>query len=71
MVVWNMVDVTMEIRCKECGRGVYGFWKYMETPACSKVCYRRLIAKGEITRLIPEREYPELGILPIAEVQNG
>jgi hypothetical protein len=50
------------MNCPNCGRVIYGFWKYPVSLACSWKCFRRLIAEGKIPRITPERSYEELGI---------
>jgi hypothetical protein len=48
--------------CENCGREVFGFWKYGLSHACSMGCFRNLIRTGKISRIHPERAYLELGI---------
>lgn len=48
--------------CENCGRKVFGFWKYGTNHVCSMNCFRTLIRTGKISRIYPERAYPELGI---------
>jgi len=50
------------MKCDNCGREVFGFWKRSTNKACSKACLRRLIAEGKISRILPYTEVPELGI---------
>lgn len=55
------------ILCENCGRRVYGLWKYTRFNSgrvyCSKKCLRILIQKLVIPRLEEKKEYPELGIV--------
>lgn len=52
------------MNCPNCGRPIYGFWKYGVSMACSMKCFREQVDDGRIAKLHPERAYPELGILP-------
>lgn len=51
-------------KCSNCGRGIYGFWKYGPNFACSRPCFQRLMAEGKIERLNPTFANKELGIGP-------
>ena len=48
----------------ECGREVFGFWKYGINKVCSLRCLRKLIFIGKISKLLPNQGYPELDISP-------
>lgn len=50
--------------CPNCGRRIYGFWKYGPHYACCLACFRAQVADGRIPSLQPYTAVPELGILP-------
>lgn len=51
------------MKCINCNREVYGFWKRGGTAkVCSKECLRQAIADGKISRIHPYTAFPELGI---------
>ena len=52
------------IKCPNCGRECFGFWKYGREHACSLKCFRQLIADNKISKIPPYSAFPELGILP-------
>lgn len=51
------------MKCDNCGRECYGFWKYGPSKACSLACLRKQIEDGKIQRIPPDSAFPELGIL--------
>jgi hypothetical protein len=65
-------DVVVLMICENCGRKIFGFWKYGHSHICSMACLRRLIFEGKLTKIYPERGYPELGISePKHKEKNG
>lgn len=48
------------MKCKNCGREVFGFWRLViprdSYPVCSKHCLRRLLVTGVIAYLVPREQ---------------
>jgi hypothetical protein len=49
--------------CINCGKEVFGFWKYGLNHVCSLYCLRLSIADGKISKIPPYSAFRELGIL--------
>jgi hypothetical protein len=48
--------------CENCGREVFGFWKYGKNHTCSMKCFRKMIKDGRISQIPPYVAFPELNI---------
>ncbi len=51
-----------KVFCEHCGNECFGIWKIGQHHACSKKCYRILVANGTISTIPPYAGFPELGI---------